>query len=77
MASANIIRTLLGGMDKSKATQILVWLSGLALVLVSALVSNTKNGMVVALGLCVLVALVGLVNAALNTDTNFEVPDAL
>ena len=70
VASGNIICILLGRMDKSKAIQILVWLSGLALVLVSALVSNTKNGMAVALGLCVLVALVGLVNAAFNTITS-------
>jgi len=70
VASGNIIYLLLSGMNRSRTIQILVWLSGLALVLLSALVSNTKNGVSVALGLCALVALIGLINAVMNTNTS-------
>lgn len=62
VATGNLILLLLGRVDKSKILQILWWFLGLALVLVSALVSSTKNGIAIALGLCVFLAVVVGIN---------------
>jgi hypothetical protein len=66
VATGNLIYLLAGKMDKSRILQILYWLLGLALVLVSALVSSTKNGIAIALGLCALLAVVVIINSILN-----------
>lgn len=66
VATGNLISLMLGKVDKSKTFQILWWLLGLALVLVSALVSSTKNGIAIALGLCLLLVVVVLISSALN-----------
>jgi ribulose-5-phosphate 4-epimerase/fuculose-1-phosphate aldolase len=52
-----------GKIDLPKVLQILWWMMGLVLVLVSALVSSTKNGIVIALGLCIFLAVVVLINS--------------
>lgn len=63
VAVGNLITLMAGRLDKSKILQILWWLIGLVLVLISALISNTKNGIAIALGLCALLAIVALINA--------------
>lgn len=65
VATGNLIALMAGSIDKAKRLQILWWVMGLALVLVSALVSSTKNGIAIALGLCMLLALVVTVNSIL------------
>ena len=65
VATGNLISLMAGNIDKSKRLQILWWVMGLVLVLVSALVSNTKNGIAIALGLCALLALLVTVNSLL------------
>ncbi len=66
IATGNLIVLLSKKIDKSKTLQILWWLLGLALVLISALVSNTKNGIAIALALCVLLAIVVAMNSILR-----------
>lgn len=63
VATGNLINLLTCRMDRSNVSQIFVWLLGLALVLVSALVSSTKNGIAVALGLCAFLVVVVLINS--------------
>ncbi len=67
VAAGNLIYLLTGKVAKGKAINILWCILGLSLVLVSALISNTKNGMAVALGLCVFLALVLFFSTLLNT----------
>ena len=66
VATGNLISLMVGKVDKSKTLQILWWLLGLALVLVSALVSSTKNGIAIALGLCAFLAVVVVINSVLR-----------
>jgi hypothetical protein len=66
VAAGNLISLMLGKVDKSKSLQILWWLLGLVLVLVSALVSSTKNGIAIALGLCLLLVVVVLISSIRN-----------
>lgn len=66
VATGNLIHLVKRKMDKSNVMQIVVWLLGLTLVLISALVSSTKNGIAVALGLCALLAVVVLINSLLQ-----------
>ena len=63
IATGNLISLMGNRVDKSRAMQILFWVSGLLLVLVSALVSSTKNGIAIALGLCGILFVVVLVNS--------------
>jgi hypothetical protein len=66
VATGNLISLMGNKVDKSKALDILWWMIGLVLVLVSALVSNTKNGIAITLGLCGLLAIVVLINSFLS-----------
>lgn len=66
VATGNLIHLLMCKLNKSNVAQIFLWLLGLALVLVSALVSSTKNGIAVALGLCAFLAIVVLLNSILH-----------
>ena len=66
IATGSLITLLLGKIDKSKILHILWWMLGLILVLVSALVSSTKNGIAIALGLCLLLGIVVLINSLLR-----------
>ena len=66
IATGNLILLMGGKIDQSKALQILWWLLGLVLVLVSALVSNTKNGVAIALGLCLFLAVLEVMNLILR-----------
>lgn len=63
VATGNLIHLMAGRINKAKTIQILYWLLGLALVLFSALVSSTKNGIAIALGLCALLSLVVAMNS--------------
>ena len=68
VATGNLIYLMTNKIDKSKTLHILWWLIGLALVLVSALVSSTKNGVAIALGLCIFLAVVVVINVILQKD---------
>jgi hypothetical protein len=74
IATGNLIHLMAGKVDASKIIQILWWVLGLVLVLVSALVSSTKNGIAIALGLCALLAFVVLVNSMLNKSGSKVLP---
>jgi len=66
LAVSNIIYFLVVNKTKYPPWTIGLYVLGIVLVLVSALVSTTKNGIAIALGLCALLFLVILVNATLN-----------
>jgi hypothetical protein len=66
LATGNLIYLLTSKAVKGKVINFVWNILGLSLVLVSALVSNTKNGMAVALGLCIFLALVLFFNTLLN-----------
>jgi len=66
VATGNLILLMRGRIDKAKTVQITLWLLGLVLVLVSALVISTKNGIAIALALCVLLAVVVVINSLLR-----------
>lgn len=66
VATGNLILLLVGKVKKSDISKILFWILGLALVLVSALVSSTKNGIAIALGLCAFLAFVVVINTILR-----------
>lgn len=74
IAAGNLMLLLLGKINKSKILQILIWILGLVLVLVSALVSSTKNGMAIALGLCMLLACVVAINFFLHKGGSRVLP---
>ena len=63
VSTGNLISLMLGKIDKSKMLHILGWLLGLALVLVSALVSSSKNGIAISLGLCAFLVLIVIINS--------------
>jgi hypothetical protein len=63
IATGNLIHLVMARMDKSKVMQIVLWLMGMALVLISAVVSSTKNGIAISLGLCAFLAAVILFNS--------------
>ena len=65
VATGNLIHLMAGRIDKAKTLHIIYWLIGLVLVLVSALVSSTKNGIAIALGLCAFLAAVVVINSML------------
>lgn len=66
VATGSLIHLLMCKMNRTSLVQIFAWLLGLALVLVSALVSSTKNGIAVAIGLCVFLAIVVLITSILH-----------
>jgi len=70
VATGNLILLMRGGIDKAKTVQIILWLFGLVLVLVSALVSSTKNGIAIALALCALLAVVVVINSLLHKGSS-------
>ena len=70
VATGNLISLMGNSIDKSKALQILWWLFGLALVLISALLSSTKNGIAIALGLCLFLAVVVVINSLLHKGSS-------
>jgi hypothetical protein len=70
VATGNLISLTSNGIDKSRALLILWWMIGLILVLVSALVSSTKNGIAIALGLCGLLAVVVVINSLLHKGSS-------
>ncbi|OYY59261.1 MAG: hypothetical protein B7Y05_05935 [Polynucleobacter sp. 24-46-87] len=62
IAVGNLIVLLLQKNSQPKLLPIILWLSGLILVLISALMSTTKNGISTALALCLLLTLVVVAN---------------
>jgi hypothetical protein len=74
VAVGNLICLLVGKLDKSKIQQIFGWLLGLILVLVSALLSNTKNGIAIALALCALLAGIVVVNSIFRKGASKVLP---
>lgn len=67
VAAGNLIYLLINKVDKRKVFNIIWWILGLILVLLSALVSNTKNGVAIAVSICTFLALILIINALLNT----------
>lgn len=63
VATGNLIHLLVGKTTKFKIHEIFWWFFGLALVLVSALIANTKNGIAIALSLCVFLTVIVLINS--------------
>jgi hypothetical protein len=74
VATGNLIYLMVGKIDKFKIIQIFWWLFGLALILTSALVISTKNGIAVALGLCVFLAVVVVINSILKKGGSKALP---
>lgn len=74
VATGNLIYLLFNKIDRFKTQQIVLWLLGLALVLVSALISSTKNGMAISLGLCALLATIVIVNFILQKGKSKTLP---
>ena len=74
VAVGNLISLMGCKIDQSKALQILWWVIGLALVLVSALISNTKNGIAIALALCAFLAVVVLINSIFHQGRSKILP---
>ena len=68
VAVGNLIYLLIGRTNISKKFQILFWLLGLVLILLSALVSATKNGLLISLALCFLLAIVLLIRVLLSAE---------
>jgi O-Antigen ligase len=66
IAVGNLVFLLFFSSEKHKASSIFLWLLGLALILVSALVSSTKNGIAVALGLCTFLGIAFTIHFLLN-----------
>jgi hypothetical protein len=66
VAVGNLISLTTGTINKSKLWQISCWMMGLVLVLISAVLASTKNGVVIALGLCLLLVAIVLINALLH-----------
>jgi hypothetical protein len=67
IAVGNLIYLLQSRECVLRYLKIAFYFCGLALVLISAVVSNTKNGILIALGLSVLLVLILLVNAIVNS----------
>jgi hypothetical protein len=70
VAVGRLISLLACKTESTSRLQILLWLMGLALVLVSALVSSTKNGVAIALALCGLLVLVMVAGVFLNKSSS-------
>ena len=65
VSTANLISLMVGKIDELKVKQVFLWLLGLVLVLISDLISGTKNGIAIALALCLIFAVVVVINSLL------------
>lgn len=74
---ANIITLLSKNISKRDYISIIFFLLGIVLVLISGILSNTKNGIAIALGLCILLAIIVLVKAFLSFKGSKKVIYAL
>ncbi len=73
IACANLLYLLEKQLNKKNAFIILFWFFGISIAVVSSLVANTKNGVAVALGLCLLLGLTLIVKSLLNKNqSNFS-----
>lgn len=68
IACANLLYLLEKQLNKKNTFIILFWFFGISIAVVSSLVANTKNGVAVALGLCLLLGLILIVKAQLNKN---------
>jgi hypothetical protein len=57
IACANIVYLMSKKMDLKNTRHLIYWLLGIVISILSAVVANTKNGVVVALGLCTLLGI--------------------
>ena len=74
VAIANLVYLLSSKIDKKVYSLIAIYFLGIALVLVSSLLSSTKNGIAIALGLCVLLSIIILVKAFWNFKGSKKAP---
>jgi O-Antigen ligase len=74
IATGNLILLMGNKIDKPKTIHVLFWVGGLLLVLVSALISSTKNGIAIALGLCAFLAAVVAINSIQNKNQSKALP---
>lgn len=74
VAVGNLITLMSTKLEKPRLMYILFWLSGLMLVLVSDLVSSTKNGIAIALGLCALLAVIVAINSIRSQGHSKVIP---
>ena len=74
IATGNLISLMGNKIDKPKTMHVLFWVGGLLLVLVSALISSTKNGIAIALGLCAFLAAVVAINSIQNKNQSKALP---
>jgi len=70
VAVGNLIPLMTGTINKSKLWQISCWMIGLFLVLVSAALASTKNGIAIALGLCGFLVIILLINSIFRKGTS-------
>ena len=70
IAIANLIYLFVIKDIKSSKTQLALYLSGLGIVLISALASNTKNGIAISVALTAFLSLVILINSILNRKSS-------
>jgi len=66
IATGNLISLLVFTKTRSNVVEVILWFLGLTLVLVSALVSSTKNGIAITLGLCAFTAITVTIGSFLN-----------
>ncbi len=72
IACANLIYLLSKKFDKNTLLSVICWFIGIALAIVSSIVANTKNGVAIALGLCLLFVMT-LIYKALSQKSNSRV----
>lgn len=77
IAVANLIYLFVGGSDRDKLLNVVVNLMGLALVLISALVSNTKNGIAISVALVFVLATFIVTNTIFNKKISKKLSLAL
>lgn len=70
VAVGNLVYLLPNRIQKSNYKDIIFWVLGLLLVLLSAFISSTMNGMAAAAGLCFLLAFVVLIKAFLGSGNS-------
>ena len=74
IAVSNLMHLIVGKIEKSTMLQILGWLLGIALVLVSALVSGSKNGIFIVVLLCALLIAMIVINSILHKTRSKVLP---
>jgi hypothetical protein len=68
IACANLLNLMSQKLDKKSAIYSALWFFGITVAIISSVVANTKNGVVVALGLCVLLGFSLIYRALLRAE---------